>query len=141
MAPIDDRSGAGYRQFGEALGVAFQIRDDLLGLWGNPSQTGKSTSDNLVEAKKTLPLLRALSTLPPAEAERIRSIYRPGAVGEVEAAEILRLIESTDAREYCEREARRHYDQAVEKLDELQPAEPAGGQLHQLAEFLILRES
>ena len=48
------------RQFGKSLGLAFQIWDDWLGIWGDESQTGKSASSDLVNGKKTLPILYAL---------------------------------------------------------------------------------
>lgn len=49
-----------YHQFGHNLGMAFQIYDDWLGIWGNQQETGKSTSGDLVEGKKTLPVLIGL---------------------------------------------------------------------------------
>ena len=50
-----------YYQFGKNIGLAFQIYDDILGIWGDPRVTGKSTSTDLVTRKKTLPILYGLS--------------------------------------------------------------------------------
>jgi geranylgeranyl diphosphate synthase, type I len=47
--------------FGEALGVAFQMRDDVLGLWGDPAMTGKPAGSDLMRCKRTLPILVALA--------------------------------------------------------------------------------
>lgn len=128
-----------YRQLGEHLGKAFQIRDDMLGLWGDERVTGKSTVDDLIEGKKTLPLLRALNVLPATDVNHIRMLYQRGNLGQTEATQIRALIESTDAQEFSSAESRRLFDQAMDLLDELRPAEPAGGHLRKISEFLIHR--
>jgi geranylgeranyl diphosphate synthase type I len=46
-----------YREFGRLLGMAFQVQDDLLGIWGNSSLTGKSSQSDLVTGKITLPII------------------------------------------------------------------------------------
>lgn len=81
----DDALADKYRQLGEHLGKAFQIRDDVLGLWGDEKVTGKSTVDDLIEGKKTLPLLRALNVLPAADVNQIRTLYQGGNLGRAEA--------------------------------------------------------
>lgn len=135
----DDTLAERYRQLGESLGKAFQIRDDVLGLWGDERVTGKSTVDDLIEGKKTLPLLRALNLLPAADVNHIRSLYQRGDVGEAEAIQIRGLIESTDAQEFSDAESRRHYEEAMDLLDGLRPEEPAGSHLREISEFLIQR--
>ena len=135
----NDTLADNYRQLGEHLGKAFQIRDDVLGLWGDESVTGKSTVDDLIEGKKTLPLVRALNMLPASDVNRIRMLYQGGNLGQAEATEIRCLIDSTDAQEFSSAESRRFFDQAMELLNKLRPAEPAGSHLREISEFLILR--
>ena len=135
----DDRLADTYRQLGENLGKAFQIRDDMLGLWGDERVTGKSTFDDLIEGKKTLPLLRALDVLPADDVNHIRLLYQRGDLGEAGATQIRSLIEATDAQEFSNSEARRFFDEAMIILSELRPADPAGSHLRQISEFLILR--
>ena len=48
-------------QFGQAVGMAFQIQDDILGIWGDPEVTGKAAGNDIVRRKKSLPLLYALN--------------------------------------------------------------------------------
>lgn len=60
MASADDALVAGYRRFGADLGVAFQLRDDLLGVFGDPDVTGKPAGDDLREGKRTLLVALAL---------------------------------------------------------------------------------
>ncbi|MEX1336565.1 MAG: polyprenyl synthetase family protein, partial [Candidatus Limnocylindrales bacterium] len=60
LATEDESVISAYRRFGWALGLAFQLNDDLLGIWGDEAATGKQTSD-IVTRKKTLPLIYALA--------------------------------------------------------------------------------
>lgn len=101
------------RAFGEALGLAFQITDDVLGIWGDPALTGKPAASDLVARKKSLPVVYALQQ----EAERGSSLLRQryaqaGASDDPTVAEILALIEASGAREYAERLAQAHLQAA-----------------------------
>jgi geranylgeranyl diphosphate synthase, type I len=51
---------AALQRFGAHLGLAFQMQDDLLGIWGDPAQTGKAAGNDLLRRKKSLPILHAL---------------------------------------------------------------------------------
>lgn len=61
---------------GRELGVVFQMQDDLLGIWGKPDQTGKSTSDDLTAKKKSLPIIWALENLSPATRQELETLYQ-----------------------------------------------------------------
>ena len=60
LAGVDERTAASLRSYGDAAGVAFQLRDDVLGVFGDPTVTGKSASDDLRDGKASLLLVRAL---------------------------------------------------------------------------------
>src|SRR5919106_3554087 len=61
LGGADDARQETYRSFGHYLGLAFQVQDDILGIWGNESVTGKSAASDLVEGKNSLPVLAGLS--------------------------------------------------------------------------------
>ena len=63
------------RAFGRELGLAFQIRDDLLGIWGDEAVTGKSRASDILSRKKTLPVVLAFDNADPEQARRLHSIY------------------------------------------------------------------
>src|SRR5439155_8518147 len=65
-----------FRQFGINLGLAFQIQDDLLGIWGDPRETGKPRAADVHTRKITLPVLEALHRASPDAARLIQSTYR-----------------------------------------------------------------
>ncbi len=76
LAGADDATAALFRRAGRLLGTAFQIRDDWLGMYGDPSVTGKSSSGDASRYKMTFPVvagLRAMSTL---QRRRLREIFR-----------------------------------------------------------------
>jgi geranylgeranyl diphosphate synthase type I len=84
------------RQWGERLGIAFQVHDDYLGAWGDVSATGKSTSSDIVRRKKTLPVVLAMATV---AGEELRELYRSPAEDPAHTARIMQLLERAGARE------------------------------------------
>jgi len=117
MLATDDESViAAYRDFGWALGMAFQINDDLLGIWGDEQATGKEASD--IEARKqTLPLLHALEHASEPDREALRAILHgppPSADGVAAAREIL---ERAGSRQFTRGRAAHYRDEAMLHLD------------------------
>jgi geranylgeranyl diphosphate synthase type I len=108
--------------FGHALGLGFQVRDDVLGMWGNPSVTGKPTSD-LARRKKTLPTLYALGRVSDAERRVIHGFLGSEATSDATLEAAQTIINRSGARRHCEalvgrysREARRHLE-ALSRCD------------------------
>ncbi|MBA3823513.1 MAG: polyprenyl synthetase family protein [Ktedonobacterales bacterium] len=62
-------------EFGECLGVAFQLRDDLLGIWDAHTSLGKTAAGDLRRRKKSLPVIHALAHAPPTKRARLAAIY------------------------------------------------------------------
>jgi len=81
----------GLRRAGRLLGVAFQLRDDWLGVWGDPELTGKSRENDLARRKLTYPLTRAYEAAGPEQRQEFRELYR--APGLEEAPRIRALLE------------------------------------------------
>ena len=74
-APCDNESIQRYRELGRAYGMAFQIRDDVLGVWGTLDATGKVTANDIARRKWTFPVVWALSQPPSLARERIAQAY------------------------------------------------------------------
>jgi geranylgeranyl diphosphate synthase type I len=108
---------ATYRRFGWSLGLAFQLNDDLLGIWGDAASTGKEASD-IATGKKTLPLIYARQEARGVDAERLRAILaRSDAdVASAEVEEARGILERVGAREYTRARARGHRDEALAEL-------------------------
>ena len=116
LATEDEDVIARYRGFGWALGLAFQLNDDLLGIWGPEQTTGKEPSD-VVHRKKTLPVLYAHEHAGPEDRERLGALYANHDLSPAEVAEVTAILERTGAREYTRDQARRYRDEALAELD------------------------
>jgi geranylgeranyl diphosphate synthase type I len=116
LLATDDEAIIGrYRAFGWALGIAFQLNDDMLGIWGAEQATGKEPTD-LARKKKTLPVIYAFEHADATDRDRLRKLYgkRRPAAGEV--AEIVAILERAGAREYTRDQARHYRDSALAEL-------------------------
>jgi geranylgeranyl diphosphate synthase type I len=116
LATEDDAVIARYRGFGWALGLAFQLNDDLLGIWGAEQSTGKEPSD-IARHKKTLPVIYAFEHAGPEDRERLAALYGLDAATTADVDEIVTILERTGARDFTRTEARRYRDEALGELD------------------------
>ncbi|HUQ78785.1 MAG TPA: polyprenyl synthetase family protein [Patescibacteria group bacterium] len=116
LASDDDQVIARYRGFGWALGLAFQLNDDLLGIWGAEQATGKEPSD-IARRKKTLPVIYAFEHAGPDDRERLTRLYGNGGPTVDDVAEIKAILERSGAHDFTRAEARRHRDEALAELD------------------------
>jgi geranylgeranyl diphosphate synthase type I len=130
-----------YAAYGLELGVAFQEQDDLLGVWGRSSETGKPEAADIVERKRGLPAAMALSLadapgwLTSAYAERDDSM--PPEMVERVIAHFDRL----DLRSTVERRVEERYRKALEYLEAAGPREPERGYLAAICEALVSRRA
>jgi geranylgeranyl diphosphate synthase type I len=124
LATDDDEVIARYRGFGWALGLAFQLNDDLLGIWGTERSTGKEASD-IAHRKKTLPVIYAHETGGPEDRARLAELYAQAAPTPEDVAEIVEILDRTGAREHTRDEAHRYRDEALAELDAAGVVSPA----------------
>jgi len=115
LATEDDEVIAGYRAFGWDLGIAFQLNDDLLGIWGREDATGKEPTD-LARKKKTLPVIYAFERAAAASRARLAELYAGASLDPAAVAEILAILEAAGAREYTRDQAATHRDRALASL-------------------------
>ena len=102
LGAADEQTIEQYRIFGRDLGLAFQVQDDVLGIWGNEALTGKSAASDLVEGKNSLPILYGISQKGKFAQRWAASAIRPD-----EVAEVAQMLVNEGAREYAQREAER----------------------------------
>jgi geranylgeranyl diphosphate synthase type I len=107
---------AAYTAYGLPLGLAFQLRDDILGVFGDPAQTGKPAGDDVREGKRTVLLAIARDRATPGEAEVIDRYLGDPAIDEAETAEVRAAIIATGALAECERMIDGHVSQAIAAL-------------------------
>ena len=124
LATDDDDVIARYRRFGWALGLAFQLNDDLLGIWGLERQTGKVPTD-LARHKKTLPVLYAFEHADRADRERLSKLSTLAEPDEAEVREIMAILDRSRAQDFTRAEAKRWRDECLAELDGLDVVESA----------------
>jgi geranylgeranyl diphosphate synthase type I len=101
--PVNGDVMAAYTGYGLPLGIAFQLRDDILGVFGDPGQTGKPAGDDLREGKRTVLLAIARARASTAQAAAIDAHFGDPLLDEAGMAEIRRVISETGALTTCER--------------------------------------
>jgi geranylgeranyl diphosphate synthase type I len=131
----------GLASYGEHLGLAFQLVDDLLGIWGSPERTGKPVWSDLRARKKTLPVTAAFGSPGPA-AERLRELYASTAVlSETELAETADLVEQAGGRAWAEARVEQESAAALAVLDGLDLPDDVRRELDDLTATLSRRDS
>ncbi len=104
--------------FGKKLGLAYQMQDDLWGIWGEEKITGKSSHSDILERKKTLPIVYALEKTAGRERKKLLSIYRKKMVNEEDVISVVRILEELDAPGYTERMIDEYCVEAAYELEE-----------------------
>ena len=141
LAGAEPELVAALTDFGDPLGDAFQLRDDVLGVFGDPAVTGKSVLDDLREGKPTVMMALARDAADRAQSARLRDLFGNPDLDADGAAELRAIIEATGAREQIERLILLRADAARTALDRLPLAEPAMAALAALADQAVHRRS
>ena len=105
-----------FREFGWNLGMAFQLRDDILGTWGQTADTGKPSCNDIRRRKKTLPVVYALQNAVGSQRERLLENYRGPSVDESSIHEVLTVLEEVDALEEAMRLAKSFLERATDSI-------------------------
>lgn len=135
-AGVDMDRQRAFFEFGYNLGLAFQVQDDLLGIWGDAAILGKSTESDLVSGKKTLPVAYALCN------EREFSLrWRSGPVQPQDVPSLVTLLEQEGAQTFAQSHADRLTHAALDHLERAAPTGSAGEALRELTAHLLNRTS
>jgi len=130
----------GLENFGRKLGLVFQVTDDLLGIWGEPETTGKSTASDILRKKKSLPVVFAMQATQGFSHKELLETYKKPALDDDDLQRVLSILEETKARAFCEGMARHYAAAAVSALDELALSLWDRRELAGLCQFLLDRK-
>lgn len=131
----DESTQEKFRQFGDHLGLAFQVQDDILGIWGDEALTGKSAASDLVEGKNSLPILFGLEQNGPF-AKR----WKQGPIHADEVNEAARQLEKEGAKTFADEMSQQETQKALAALEDAHPQGEAGEALLELANMLLKRK-
>ncbi len=124
------------RQFGEHLGLAFQLVDDLLGIWGDPEKTGKPVLSDLRARKKSLPVVAALNAGNGAAGRLAELYHRAAPLDDAELRTCAGLIEEAGALAWAHQETHRQLQAALACLQAANPEAMAAAELTAIAHRL-----
>jgi len=123
-----------YRSFGHYLGLAFQVQDDILGIWGDETVTGKSAASDLVEGKNSLPVLIGLG-----KRGKFSDRWSQGPIQQDEVEELARVLASEGGYGEAKEASIQMTDMAINSLREADPQGEAGEALFELTNRLLNR--
>lgn len=132
-APAAQRERLG--AFGYHMGLAFQMRDDVLGIWGDTAITGKPAGADIARRKKSLPILHGME-----QSAELRVLLARDNLSADDVHHATGLLEEADSRAYTEQLMLEHHSQALVALEESNVQGPAAQALHELAQALLYRE-
>ena len=135
LGGADESTREAYRSFGHYLGLAFQVQDDILGIWGNETITGKSAVSDLVKRKNSLPVLIGLG-----KKGKFAERWGKGPIKPEEVEEAARLLATDSGYDSAHDASRQMTDMALTSLREANPQGEAGEALFELANQLLKRE-
>lgn len=118
LAGVSDEDADDFRRWGEALGLAFQAHDDVLGVWGNSAVTGKSNTSDIARKKRSLPIVIAMQ-----DDTARQVIEREYAADEPDVSAVMAALESSGARARTESIAAQYAERARELVAAV-PASP-----------------
>lgn len=136
IAGVDDELVRHYATFARDLGLAFQVKDDILGIWGDEEQIGKSAATDIETRKKTLPVLYGLE-----RSQELRELYARPENHSRFVSRVVQLLDDCHAREFARTQAKEYSKSALEHLEASGAKGSAGAALHQLADRLLQREA
>jgi geranylgeranyl diphosphate synthase type I len=127
-----------FHLFGKELGTAYQIYDDILGIWGTEESTGKSVSD-IAQRKKTLPVVYGLQNSEGEARGRLEKLYSQKSIEGEDITEVTKILDQLGARDYAEDLAEQYYYKALVHLEATLLDTSRQAQLKDTARFLLKR--
>ncbi len=138
-ASAADEDVAALDAFGREAGLAFQLIDDVIGIWGDPSRTGKPAGADLAARKKSLPVVAALTSGGPAAAELAALYEVPYDKADLQRTAL--AVERAGGRDWAQAQAAERMAHAMQELARAVPDPEEAGGLLALAEFVTRRSN
>ena len=129
-----------FAQFGRQLGLSFQIRDDVLGIWGEGSATGKPVGADIARKKKTLPIVQAFQQAVGADRELLRDVYSSDVVEDEDIDAVLSILQRWNCRYFAQGLAEDYRARAMQALAMTSISFDARNHFDDLMTFILERD-
>ncbi|MFQ5800588.1 MAG: polyprenyl synthetase family protein [Candidatus Hydrothermarchaeales archaeon] len=139
LATEDKKVIKNIRKFGRDIGMAFQIRDDIIGTWGEPKHTGKPKGSDIENKKKTLPVIYTFENCSGEEKKKLKEVYGKEELSKKDVDFVIDLMEEKGAYNYAIETAVDYERCALTALKRLKLNGEAEGKIMALTDFLINR--
>lgn len=139
LTDVPARVTGALAEFGERMGIAFQLTDDLLGIWGHPERTGKPVLSDLRTRKKSAPVVAALASGTSA-GDALSRLYDQEVLTEQQLEEAAALVERAGGRDWAEHRVQRELERALDVLAAALPDDHDATRLRALALELAGRD-
>jgi geranylgeranyl diphosphate synthase, type I len=136
LGGADQATQEQYREFGHFLGMAFQVQDDIMGIWGNPAETGKSSHSDLIARKKSLPVIIGLK-----KNSAFASYWNAEPITEENVHLLVDALTRDGTRLEAQQAADQLMDQALCTLKLMNPVGEASDELFALVQTLMKRKT
>jgi geranylgeranyl diphosphate synthase type I len=140
MAGAGDEQAEKLAGFGRELGLAFQIRDDVLGIWGEGTATGKPVGADIAKRKKSLPVIHAFQQVVGPDRDILRGAYAKSELDEKDIDGVLDVLQRWNARYFAQGLAEDHRAKAMAALAQTAVPPSTRFQFDELTSFILERE-
>lgn len=129
----------GLRAVGDDIGRIFQIRDDVLGIWGGPA-LGKPIGADITRKKNSLPVVHVLEHARGAQQRELQRIYARDEISAIDVERVLDAMDGLGTQRWCQGQAETRWNRARKRLASLQLSSDATREFLELGEYLLVRE-
>jgi geranylgeranyl diphosphate synthase type I len=141
LAGADAERVAALERFGLAIGLGFQVRDDLLGIWGDPAITGKDAADDIRRRKKSLPVIMLHEHASKADRIYLESLYAGDEVAPGDVATVIQMLDAAGIHDACQESVEKYHLNAAALLNASRVSGAAGAALGGLVERMVARDA
>lgn len=131
---------APFKRFGRHLGLAFQIRDDVLGIWGDEGATGKSRGNDIRRKKKSFPIVYALERANGSIRGDILSAFQKDTLDDDDVNRVMSSLEKLGAYQFSQKKCEMYYKKALDEIKKLPILISYIDDFKEIARFLIERD-
>ena len=122
------------------MGFIFQVRDDILGVWGDEESTGKPVGADIRRKKNSFPVVYAMSEAQGADKRRLLAIYDKDEPNDADVEDVLHIMDALNVRGHAHELAVEHGEIALDALSAVEMREQARRDYENLVDFLLYRE-